>query len=320
MEHYASPHGIALVAELRRLEIDDRPLRRAAHRGDLVRVHRGAYVSAAEWMSLDRHERYRRQVVAAALASRSRPVLSHQSAAAMWGIPIIGPWPTVVHVLTSMRAGTRTENGFRRHAAETSDEDVVELDGVRFTGFERTLIDLARETGFASAVASVDWSLRGSEPRRPKPVTSIDVLREYADHQQTTRNRRKLSRVLDFATPLAESPGESLSRVVIHELGFPAPSLQVPFSDRKGIIGRVDFAWPEFSLVGEFDGLIKYTRGMARPGENVEKIVVREKVREDRIRALGERMTRWLWATARSPGDLYRQLVDAGLPTAGRPR
>ncbi|MFZ2963738.1 MAG: hypothetical protein WA006_03540 [Rhodoglobus sp.] len=274
-------------------------------------------MSAEAWRSLDRHERYRRQVIAAALASRSNPVLSHYSAAALWGIPIIGAWPQLVHVLTTPAAGTRTENGFRRHAVDVADDDIVESEGVRLTSFARTLIDLARESSFASAVAGLDWSLR-SPVRGGQPRMRIEQLQEYADSHGPTRNRRKAHRALEFANPLAESPGESLSRVVIHELGFPAPELQYAVEDRLGLIGISDFAWPELRLLGEFDGLVKYTRDMARPSEGIEQIVVREKVREDRMRATGRGMTRWLWSDALRARPLYDQLVAAGLPSGRR--
>jgi hypothetical protein len=317
VEPLANPHGIALVSELRRLDIDDRPFRRAVLRGDVVRIHRGAYMSAEAWRSLDRHERYRRQVIAAALASRSRPIVSHQSAAALWGIPIIGDWPRVVHVLTTVAAGTRTENGFHRHATEIADEDVVESEGVRFTCFARTLIDLARDTSFASAVAGLDWSLRVA-PGQSSPRVRIELLQDLAQRHPSPRNRRKLHRALEFATPRAESPGESLSRVVIHELGFPPPELQLEVRDKHGLAGVSDFAWPELRLLGEFDGLVKYTRELARPGEPIEEIVVREKLREDRMRATGRGMARWLWSDALRVRPLYDRLLEAGLPSSHR--
>lgn len=101
---------------------------------------------------------------------------------------------------------------------------------------------------------------------------------------------------------------------MIHDLGLPAPTLQFGVRDAHGLAGTSDFAWPEFRLLGEFDGKVKYTRGMARPGENVEDIVVREKLREDRMRATGRGMVRWLWSDALQPGLLHEKLVGAGLP------
>ena len=313
MESFASSNGILLTSDVRRLEANPRALGHAVARGELVRVHRGAYVRSDEWNALDSAQRYRRRVIAAARASRSRPVLSHQSAAAFWGIPTIGDPMRLVHVLTTPMAGTRTENGFRRHAAEIASEDVIEQDGVRVTSFARTLIDLARDTPFASAVVSLDWSLRPAR-KDLEPRIKIDQLQEFFEAQPGERFRRRVHRALEFASPLSGSPGESFSRATMHELGFPAPVLQFDVRDGRGLIGTCDFAWPERGLLGEFDGRVKYTRGMARPGENVEDIVMREKIREDRMRATGRGMTRWLWSEVLHQEQLRAKLTGAGLP------
>ncbi|HWH97175.1 MAG TPA: hypothetical protein VNS80_02310 [Pseudolysinimonas sp.] len=218
-----------------------------------------------------------------------------------------------VHVLTSPSAGTRTENGFRRHAVDIASDDVVEFDGVRVTSFTRTLIDLARTTPFVAAVAALDWSLRPAADRPPR--VRIDELQEYFETQPGERYRRRVYRALEFASPRSASPGESVSRAVMHELGLPAPELQFEVRDGRGLVGICDFAWPDFRLLGEFDGRVKYTRNMARPGENVEDIVVREKIREDRMRATGLGMTRWLWSEALQPEMLRYKLLAAGLST-----
>ncbi|WP_210479687.1 hypothetical protein [Naasia sp. SYSU D00948] len=313
MDTVASAHGITLVSELSRLDVDDRPFRAATARGDLVRVHRGAYVSAEEWAGLDRYERYRRQVVAVSLASRSRPVLTHESAAAVWGMPTLGRRGEVVHVLTTPAAGTRTENGVRRHAMDVAEEDVLESGGVRFTSLRRTLLDLMREAPFASATASLDWALR-HHPRAPKPTIDPLVLAEYVAASGLVRNSRRVGRVLQFADPRAESPGESLSRVAIAELGFPAPELQVDIRDVNGVAGRVDFYWPAHRLVGEFDGDLKYDpEVVGHPSALLD-----EKRREDRIRRTGNGVARWDWKVAWVGPALYRRLTEAGLPSVLR--
>lgn len=265
-------------------------------------------MDAAQWRELDRHERYRRQAIGAALASRSRPILSHYSAARMWGIPIIGQWPSVVHVLASRATGTRTENGFRRHAGDPGERRIVDVDGVRVTSVADTLLDLAATATFACAVTSVDHALRTR-------LTTTAELRSLLVERGIKHAPRRIQRVLDFATPLSGSPGESLSRVVIHELGFPPPELQMRFSDYRGHIGDVDFCWPRCRLIGEFDGLVKYTRDQYMRGRSIDQIVIAEKVREDRLRATGSSVSRWLWGTALHPKELYQQLTDAGLRT-----
>ena len=166
---------------------------------------------------------------------------------------------------------------------------------------------------FASAVAGLDWSIRPARRGIAPPIT-IDALQEYFSRQSALQHRRKVHRALEFASPLAESPGESLSRAVIHELGFLAPVLQFRVDDARGHAGTCDFAWPEHALLGEFDGKVKYTRNLARPRENVEDIVLREKLREDRLRATGRGMVRWVWSEALDPERFRAKLIAAKLP------
>ena len=88
------------------------------------------------------------------------------------------------------------------------------------------------------------------------------------------------------------------------------------FNDRSGFIGRSDFWWPQQRVVGEFDGKAKYVDPACRGGISAEEAVYREKLREDRIRALGYTDVRWAWSDVQSPDRLKRKLLAAGL----RPR
>jgi hypothetical protein len=56
-----------------------------------------------------------------------------------------------------------------------------------------------------------------------------DELVAVLEAQGSKRGAVRAERDIDFASPLASSPGESLSRVPMHELGFPAPELQHEF-------------------------------------------------------------------------------------------
>ena len=80
---------------------------------------------------------------------------------------------------------------------------------------------------------------------------------------------------------------ETLSRLALIGEGLPEPELQVDFHDGSGLIGRVDMWWPGLGVIGEADGLVKYGTGAD---------VVREKVREDRLRATGRMVVRWTWS------------------------
>jgi hypothetical protein len=61
------------------------------------------------------------------------------------------------------------------------------------------------------------------------------------------------------------------------------------------VIARADFGWPKLRTVGEFDGRAKYGRRL--PGDrNPADAVYEEKLREDRLRALGFTDIRWSWS------------------------
>lgn len=133
------------------------------------------------------------------------------------------------------------------------------------------------------------------------------------------KGRRRALITAEFATNLSDSVEESHSRVQIHALGFPEPVLQQPFSDHEGPIGESDFAWPEFSHVGEFDGLSKYLDPSLRMGRTELEVMLAEKRRENRIRRVVRGFSRWDTPDLYPPSKLQRILLDAGLPM-GQPR
>jgi hypothetical protein len=64
--------------------------------------------------------------------------------------------------------------------------------------------------------------------------------------------------VAGFADPRAESPLESISRLGMHDHDLPAPESQVEIWVDGRLIGRVDFYWDEYRVIGEADGWGKY--------------------------------------------------------------
>jgi hypothetical protein len=75
----------------------------------------------------------------------------------------------------------------------------------------------------------------------------------------------------------------------------------------------VDFWWPDAGLIGEFDGAGKYLRAEMLRGSTTADALLAEKRREDRLRAINPRLTRWGWEVARSVPLLVHQLRGAGL-------
>lgn len=181
------------------------------------------------------------------------------------------------------------------------------MGALKVTTIARTIVDLAAAQPFRFALAPADHALRmgGTSP--------ADLLDQCVS---LTRGRRRAQRVVDFADPGAGSAGESLSRGVIHELGFPAPTLQ----SRHVIDGSAyytDFEWPDFGVIGEFDGMGKYLREEYLQGRSTADAVLEEKRRENRLRrATGSTVARWEWMDALNITPLRDILIEAGLPAS----
>ncbi len=283
-------------------------------KGSRVRVARGVYATLAEWNSLRETDRYLAVVHAIAKTRRTSPIVSHWSAAALHGLPVIGSWPSTVHITVPPTSGSRSRHQVTRHSLLLDDDEVVEVSGLRVTSLVRTIIDIAACCRFPSAVAMADHALHVDRFGRRQPRCTRDELARQWQRRMPFGGFAKAREVIDFATEYSDSALESLSRANIELIGFPRPRVQVPFFDHRGLIGYTDFFWPEFSLIGEADGDIKYLDPRFRSSRSTEQVLLAQSKREDRLRALGHRVTRWDWDTALSPAALRDHLQAAGLP------
>jgi len=139
-----------------------------------------------------------------------------------------------------------------------------EVVGLPVTTAARTVVDLARTLEFRVGVVAADSALH------QRLVTKADLLAEIADCPRW-RGIRRAAEVVEFADGLAESPLESIARVVFRDRGLPAPQLQAWFG--AGFEGsvRVDFYWPRYRTVAEVDGALKY-RDRCEPGLSYAEI------------------------------------------------
>jgi hypothetical protein len=267
-------HRQALLAGYSAAEI-----RHRVESGRWYRLARGGYVAAAGYDAEDAAGRHRLLVGATLLVRRSPAVASHASAAVLHGLPLLGPPPDAVHLTVAGRG--RRRPGLVVHEGPLTADETVEVAGLPATTVARTVMDLARQGPFRSAVVVADAALaRG---------LSREQLEEQLRLRHAIPGIRRASRAVRFAAPGAESPGESLSRVAIAAHGLPVPELQAVLFDAAGFVARVDFLFRAQGTVGEFDGALKYTD---------RTVLLAEKVREDRVRALGLEVVRWGWDAA----------------------
>ncbi len=310
--------GLILVRELRRLGEDG-----SLDRRTLQRIRRGVYTDASAWEAATYPARYRLRIDAAVATRRSRPVLSHVSAATIWGIPVVGPHLGAVHLAAMGRPSARSKHGVVWHHDRLHDEDVVERDGFLVTSFARTALDLARTLPFASAVAALDHVVGGITAKAVgAPPVDVEGLLARLDDVGPGRGVARARVAIGFARGDSGSPGESVSRAHMHVLGCPPPLLQVSFRRGDGGVDVTDFDWPEYGAFGEFDGLGKYVKEEFTRGRSIQEVVADEKARENRIRKHRPFGARWDWPIAMRPVALARELADAGIPLgrATRPR
>ena len=180
-----------------------------------------------------------------------RSAVSHRSAALAHGLPLVGDFPERPE-LTVQRENRCTTSGTRLYTARLFRGHTVGVDGMMCTSVERTISDIARSHPLYHAVVAGDFAARHN-------LMHDDDVALVLQDCWTWRGIARTKRALGFLDARAESPGESVSRLVLAQHGLEPNELQ-----REIYVGgqtfRVDFWWrtPQGpGLVGEFDGFVK---------------------------------------------------------------
>jgi hypothetical protein len=252
----------------------DSEIRRARDSGRLVRIAAGAYVPDEHFAALDAPALHRARIAAAVQSRPPGVVVSHTSAALLHGMDL-GDLPLErVHLTRNHASGGGRTTGVHVHATPLDAPDVVTLGGLAVTSPARTVVDTARISTFDQAVVVGDSALH-------RRLVALDEILDEVGRAGPRKGLATARRAASFLDGRSESPGESLSRIRIRQHDLPSPELQHVLHDGTGtFLGRVDFFWREFGVVGEFDGLGKY----GVDGGQAAVAVHREKLREDAIR------------------------------------
>jgi very-short-patch-repair endonuclease len=186
--------------------------------------------------------------MAAVLAGGNDSLLSHDSAAALWGIRATKEdategKPRLIH-LSVPGTGTRRRAGIRVHRRRFGRRDRAVHDRIPVTSPALTLIDLATQLRVGPLEAAVN---EADKLDRIDPET----LRAELDRYRGLAGVGTLRRLLDQRTfRLTDSELERLFLRLVRRAGLPQPLTQ------QRVNGfRVDFYWPDLGLVVETDGL-----------------------------------------------------------------
>jgi hypothetical protein len=223
----------------------------------------------------DEEARHRLRLRAALLTLKGPVAASHVTAAVWFGLALLDPDLSLVHITREDIGSSRTEADIRHHDASLPLGHLTKIDDVLVTTASRTAVDLARITMYESALVATESALN-------KEFCTLRELREVMEYCKDWPGARNAGRVVAFASPYSESAGETIGRIAFDELGVPPPDQQVLIFDSAGFIARSDYFWERHHTVGEFDGKVKYV------GENAEdEPLYKEKLREDRLREAG---------------------------------
>ncbi|NDK31236.1 hypothetical protein [Nesterenkonia haasae] len=350
-------------------------LRHRVNRAELVRVRRGCYFSASDWLRSPPWDRHLIATVATGLA-RGQEIFCRETALALYGVPLLEV-PQTVHVRTHNNGqcgrrgraaitGAAPRSSLARTWHQTFGEEpsgeawLRRFKGVdtkrvqyplRFRESLRRGLDPRIEGDYSEILQNLTPSFgERFDPGgirlqvEPLPLCVVDTVcrsdmsagviildavlagrhrgqsldrsafNPWLRSIPSLRAQTRWLRAIKFADPLSESPGESLSRLRISQLGFRVPTLQHSITTPDGTRYRADFCWEEARLVGEFDGHMKYTRARDLTGTHAVDVVIHEKTRERRIEQQGYRVVRWDWNDLRSPERLRGILTDSGVP------
>ncbi|ALG84481.1 hypothetical protein [Gordonia phthalatica] len=260
----------------------DLQLRAAVREGVITPLGDGAFIRTELLPKYDVDDEIYRYASIAAGVGQTLP-LSHESAAAVHRLELLKPARSLIHFAKPGATGGRLTKCRHVHVG-LPDDEVVIVDGLPVASIARTAVDIAAASDFAGALTALDSALRLG--------VTHDELAELAERHRL-RGIAMVRYALRYANGLAANPGESWSRAQMIEARLPAAILQRHYVLLDGSNAYPDFDW-DGRLVGEFDGLRKYCRDI-RPGESVEDVVVREKLREDALREIVDDVVRWIW-------------------------
>jgi very-short-patch-repair endonuclease len=288
-------HGVVGRTQLLDLGFEPGGVGRRLRAGRLHQMHRGVYAVGHRVSS--RQARW----MAAVLFCGPKAVLSHRSAAALWGIRDHSS--RAIEVITPSKS--RSRGGIQRHFAVLPADEVTMSDRIPVTTVPRTLFDLAA----VLRIDAVEYALRQSERLRLHDVLSLeDLLARYPRHRGNRTIRECLRRRRELPAGVTREALEARFLAFLTQHGLPRPRLNawITLGPRRY---QVDCLWPEQRVIVELDGYETHGTWSAFQSD---------RDRDRRLIVAGYRNTRVTWHHLHEiPEEIaidLRATLSAGLP------
>jgi very-short-patch-repair endonuclease len=227
-------HGVVSRSQLLSLGLSGDAIRHRIAVGRLHPLWRGVYAVGRPTVS------QRGRWMAAVLSCGAGALLSHRSAAGLWGV--LRPFPELEVTVPRWRVPRRPGIVVHRRSDHGADQRRV-IDGIPVTDIVTTLVDL----GSCATQAQLLRAINQADRRDLIDASSLRVAIESHSRRPGLVRLRALLDESGFSLP--ETLLEQRFLRIVRAAGLPAPECQARVNGY-----RADFYWPAWKLVVETDG------------------------------------------------------------------
>lgn len=292
-ERASGQHGVIARDQLAELGLSASAINRRIRAGRLHRLHPGVYAVGHPVVS--REARW----LAAVLRGRDGAVLSHRTAAALWGVQR-GAERGRVEIITPR--STRSSGLIHRHIVRLDPDETAIRRRIPVTTLARTMLDIAAMV----SIESMEAAIREAEYLHRLPLRKLEDMLERHPGQRGARTLEScLARLGRGPRGRVRSRLEVRFAALLADSDLPNPRLNVML-DVDGHPIEADCLWREQRVIVELDG------GEAH-GTRVAFETDRQ--RDRRLLAAGWRVSRVTWRQLDEPAALLadlRKLLTSG--------
>jgi very-short-patch-repair endonuclease len=187
-----------------------------------------------------------------ALTAVTGAVVSHLSAAVLWGFPLPRALENLAVIHLTSRPGRRAvrHKNVVGHQQSLGPEEIVSGARVSCTSPLRTWFDLAGILSLDELVIAGDFLLR-----RRNPLTTIDRLDAFLAGKQGRAGYRRAMRARSLIRADTDSSKETELRLLLTRHGLPEPAINVPmFDETGGWLQDPDLSYEQEKVAIQFDG------------------------------------------------------------------
>jgi very-short-patch-repair endonuclease len=234
----ARQRGVVTATQLHAAGFDDAAIKRRCRAGRLHRLHRGVYLVGHAVAPAHAAE------MAALLACEPGSVVSHRSAARLWGLPAFRDGSAPAEVTVAGRNPGHKPGIVIYRARKLGRQDVRCVDGIPVTAPARTMLDLA-------TVLSIDDLEAAYAEAHARVLLQPSDLMDLLDRNPRRRGREALRSLaaLALGAGLTRSEAERRLRTLLRAAALPLPTANARVADFE-----VDFLWPDQKVIVEVDG------------------------------------------------------------------